>query len=260
MATVPSAYIKDKEVNYEGEIFAILGEGCRVESFHFRPPSLGVWALWEILDSPVIHGDENATSGDWLRLLWINDVRKDAVSKIAKWCGNGRPTAYVDGDWCELDEAVIRWASSQPFDILSDEGFLVDVAEQVALSHTGYETIPATGESSGQYLFAGEAFGSMIGQSLAHSDALIWETPMTLHGHVAARRAKANGEKGVGRPKDPEDIKLQLKLANEREARGELHEWQELEPLAFPLSSEQCKHPNLIARFEALCDKAKGKS
>jgi hypothetical protein len=255
MAHVPSVYIKDKEVNYEREIFAILGEGFRVGSFHFRPPCLGVWALWEILDSPVIHGSDDALVGDYLRMLWINDVRQAAVPVLSRWCEAGKPGP---NDTCELNESVIKWANDLPSEV-TDASCMFKVAEQLALCYTGYETIPSSGDASGQYLFAGESFGAICASGVEHAETMIWHTPMTLHGHVTASRANAAGAKGVGRPKDPDDIKLQLKLANEREARGELHEWQEKQPLAFPLSAEQCKHPNLVARFESLCEKAKGK-
>jgi hypothetical protein len=253
MANVPACYIKDKPVDYELEIFAMLGEGFRFGSYHFRPPCLGVWALWEILDSPVIHGSEDAVIGDYLRLLWINDVRQSAVGVVSRWFKAGKPAI---GEECELNETVIQWATNLPDGVVEPEN-MIEIASQLQICYSGYETIPASGGGGGPWIFAGEAFGRICGDSVEHADTLIWHTPMVLHGHVVAQKCAASGNKDIGRPKDPDDIKLQLKLANEREERGELHEWQELDPMAFPLSAAQCKHPNLVARYEALIESKK---
>ena len=254
MAEVPTAYVKDKVVDYEGEIFAMLGEGVRIGDYHFRPPSLGVWALWEIIDSPIIHGEEDATIGDFLRLLWINHARRDAVPVVREWLEVGKPKV---GEWCLMDNEVNQWGGATLPNEITDDVVRLEIIHQIPLCYTGYETIPSMGEAPNQWLFAGEAFGAICAQNTAEYDTLIWEVPMTLHGHITAFRAKQNGTKGIGRPKDEEDIKLQLKLANEREKEGKLHPWQEIDPLAFGLSAEQCKHPQLVSRFEGLIKQAK---
>lgn len=249
MAEVPTVYVKDKPVNYEGEIFAMLGEGVRVGEYHFRPPSLGVWALWEILDSPIIHGSEDATHGDYLRLLWVNDVRRDAAPIVAEWVAVEKPDV---GTWCILDEVVEEWANKTLTKEVLGEDVRDEIISQLPLCYTGYETMPKSDGTTGPWLFAGEAFGAICSTAPADSDALIWDTPMTLHGHMTAHRAACNGVKGVARPKDEDDIKEQLRLANEREKKGELHPWQIEDPLAFPLTSVQCEFPATIARFEEL--------
>jgi hypothetical protein len=260
MAEIPTAYVKDKPVDYESEIFALLGEGVRVGDYHFAPPSLGVWALWELLDSPIIHGSEDASYGDFLRLLWVNTVRRAAVPHVREWVDVGKPKV---GEWSAMDTEVASWAAlTLPDEATLDELARLEIIAQIPLCYTGYETIPSTGESTGEWLFAGEAFGAICSQSPAEFDTLIWDVPMTLNGHITAYRAKFNGTKGVSRPKDPEDIVLQLELANEREAKGELHPWQEIDPLnpVFGLTAKQCEFPATVARFEALMKQAKKKA
>lgn len=249
MAQVPTACVKDKPVNYEGEILAMLGEGVRVGGYHFRPPSLGVWALWEILDSPIIHSSEDATMGDYLRLLWVNAVRRDAVPVISEWVAVEKPKV---GTFCVLDDIVEEWAKVYLVDEVLGEDVRNEIISQLPLCYTGYETMPSTGGSAGMWLFAGEAFGAICSESPAQCDTLIWDTPMTLHGHMTAHRAACNGVKGVGRPKDEEDIKEQLKLANEREMKGKLHPWQIEDPVAFPLTAKQCEFPATVMKYETL--------
>jgi len=249
MAEVPSVYIKDKPVDYEGEILAMLGEGVRVGDFHFRPPSLGVWALWEVLDSPIIHGSDDATTGDYLRLLWVNHTRSHAVKTVAEWVREGKPPV---GENCKLDEVVMSWSERHvSVDVINGEGMDLIIA-QLPLCYTGYETLPKSEGTTGPWLFAGEAFGAICAQSPADHHCLIWDVPMTLHGHATAHRAACNGAKGIARPKDEEDIKEQLMLANKREKNGELHPWQIDEPIAFPLSAVQCEFPATVARYEEL--------
>jgi hypothetical protein len=258
MAEVPTAYVKDKPVDYESEIFAMLGEGVRVGDYHFAPPSLGVWALWEIIDSPIVHGSEEAIVGDFLRLMWINHARRDAVPLVREWVSVGKPKA---GEWCLMDVEVLSWAGTLPPELyesgeISDE-CKYEILAQLPLCYTGYETIPGKDASAAMWLFAGEAFGAICAKDAVEYDGLIWDVPMTLHGHITAFNAKMNGTKGVGRPKDEEDIKEQLRLANEREENGEIHPWQEIDPLSFGLSARQCEHSNLVARFEDMVRRAK---
>jgi len=263
-ARVPGFVIRDKAVDYDREILAIMGEGYRVGSWHFRPPSLGVWSLWEIIDSPIIKGDPDACLGDFWRLLWINDLRQSAVRYVADWVAGGKPAlpkAEGMAGWkkaCEMDRAVIRYAmDSIPAGVLSLDG-MAAIRGQVELCYSGYEMLPGGGGCNRKYLFAGEAYGAVCSHSVAAHEELIWNTPMCLLGHVAAHNAVVNGVKGVGRPKDREDTKLQIRLANEAEARGELHQWQRDYPDTFPPSPTQCKFPGLLAEFEAIL-KAKGK-
>jgi hypothetical protein len=263
MAEIPQCYVKDKPVDYEREILAILGEGVRVDSWHFLPPSLGVWSLWEILDSPIIHGSEDATQGDYLRLLWVNAVRRDAVEHVALWTEVGKPKPG-ECEVCELDDEVVKWAESfLPPEALS-EAVRDEVLAQLPLCYTGYERIPSTGGNTGPWLFAGEAYGAICGSSTADYDTLIWDTPMALHGHVTAHMAASNGAKDIARPKDEEHIKEMLAETNEREKRGELHPWQIEDPRGvigtnLGLSAEQCKHPECVDRFEQLLANAKDK-
>jgi hypothetical protein len=255
-ARVPGFAVKDKEIDYDREILSILGHGVCRKGWTFAPPSLGVWSLWEIIDSPIIKGDANACIGDYWRLLFINHARRDAVSLVAGWIDAGKPNPPQGDDgliaWkdaTDLDRAVIKWASKmESVDLMSAFG---EVRRQVELCFSGYEMIPSAGNGSGKYLFAGEAYGHVCSADPADYDRLIWDVPLVLIGHVTAQNAVKNGCK-CARPKDKEDMKLQLALANEREARGELHQWQRDNPEAFQLSSVQLRFPALVEEFTAL--------
>lgn len=256
LARVPGFAIADKAIDYDREILSMLGHGVERDGWSFAPPSLGVWSLWEIIDSPIIKGDDSACIGDYWRLLWINHARRDAVKLVADWLDAGKPAPPQGDDglvaWqkaSEFDKAVIQWASKlESVDLMSAFG---EIKKQVELCFSGYEMIPSSGSGSGKYLFAGEAYGAVCMIDPAQYDRMIWDIPLVLLGHVTAQQAVRNGTK-CARPKDKADAKLQISLANEREARGELHSWQRDNPEAFQLSAVQLKFPALVEEFTNL--------
>jgi hypothetical protein len=270
MACIPPAYCKDKAVDYDREIFSILGNGYRSGCFHFAPPSLGVWSLWEIIDSPLIKDYSTASVGDFFRLCYINHARREAVALVSQWVDDGKPglpDGHGIGAWrsaCSLDRAAIKYSRTIPRDVMTDAG-QAQIIKQIDLCGSGYDMFPSNGEApSRHYLFAGEAYGSICYHDIVNHDRLIWDVPMSLVGHVAAHSAIVNGAKGICRPKDKQDILLQFKMANERENRGELHPWQIERPLecdgtVHGLSRIQKNHPQCVAQWETLLSEAKAK-
>ena len=117
------------------------------------------------------------------------------------------------------------------------------------------------------YLFGAETIAavSMVSGVLnIPYTEVIWNVPLCLVGHIAACEAKRNGVKSVTRPKDDADVRLQLKLANERESKGELHPWQTFEPENYPLLAKQIKaRPEIEKEYFSLLEarlKSKGAS
>jgi hypothetical protein len=258
VASVPDICIKDKPVDYDREILSILGHGYKVGDYHFRPPSLGVWSLWEILDSPVIKDIENATLGDYWLFLYVNHARKDCVDHIAEWLDAGKPNINEDIPFiqrCRLHREVFKFANKLP-SVTVD--FLAGVHKQLSICFQGFEMLPDSGPSlhNVYYIYAGEAYGSLFATNSGNADTLIWEYPISLIGHIyAAKYSQASG-KGISRPKDKEDMQKVFTEADEREAKGELHDWQIKAPLAFPLSPVQCQFPELIKQYQQLKDEA----
>jgi hypothetical protein len=250
MVHVPVRCVKDKHVDYDREIFCLLGHGVQIKDWHFQPPSLGVWALWEIVDNAIIHGDPAATMGDLWRLLWINDARRDAVPVVAQWVADGKPgigTSLKTQHMLDIKAGYHR-DKVLPSGILNPD-VQASIYACIALSMSGYEMIPG-GASTSEYLFGGEMFGYVCRTSITNADEVIWDVPMTLLGHVAANQAQYDGAKGIGRPKDLDDLKIQMESARERERTGKLHPWQKAEPEYYPLTPEQSNFPKCVAAWE----------
>lgn len=260
-SVVPGAYIQQEDYHGDKEIFACLDVPLTVGSYEVRPPCLGVWSLLESFKCPFVMEFGNGMDIiHCFRALYINEHRESIAKDVYKWVYGGKDEFDIKDDttWAEFDEDVLRWAGSLPFD-LNDSELWWEIRMFFDLSFNGYAMIPPGGGGS-SFLFGAEAMGSVIA-SLGNSfnvpvRELIWGVPMILLGHSTAASAKANGVKGVSRPKSKADIRKQLILAAARDFKGELHPWQINEPLKRCLNANQQKHPKLVKQFERLRQQA----
>jgi hypothetical protein len=259
---VPARYIKNKEVDFDGEIFACMNLPFCIAGLEIRPPAIGVFSLLEVIDSLFIKDFAKSDAMDFCRALYIAHCRKAAAEDVRGWIKQGGRENFRVKDpnvWIDWDRKVAKFAdeinisSLSPADIAAFKNFLTEN------TFNGYDMIPDSGQSEWMpYLFGAETIASlMLTCGAAGIDEVIWEIPLCLVGHMAACTAKRNGIKGVARPQDETDMKLQFKLAYERESKGELHPWQIAEPENpnFELSEAQIKaRPEIKAEHIALLE------
>ena len=255
MASVPRHYIKFKDIDFEGEIFSCLNLPRTIAGFTFTPPSLGVFALLEVIDSKIVSDFKGATLMDLFRAAHICIHRKQCASAVRDW-HTGKGSERFNGimaEWHQWDRDVLEYFKNANFK-LSD---MVDFHDYLmGTTFDGYEMIPDSGASEYKpFLFGAESISAVLRnmQGLGFSyDEIMWDVPLCMVGFISASNCIEKGAKGVARPKDKEDIKLQLKLANERELKGELHLWQIREPQFYRPSEVQKKANPDIARLHNL--------
>jgi len=250
MAQVPARFVADLPVHWEEEALACLGQPIRWAGLTVPPITLGTMALLEFLDSPFVAAPLECRAVDYLRAVYVFRARQQATIDVLDWIDDGKPATPGSN---ALDRHAANLACQMQTATMADHARL---RRWYAAAFAGYQMIPPSNEPSGLWLFGGPTLGSSVahaGECLGVTwDELLWSTPLCLLGFTVAALAKSNGAKGVSRPKDPTDIKRQLRLANEREAAGQLHPWQEREPELYPLTTEQKKHPAAIARHALL--------
>jgi hypothetical protein len=242
MASVPAHYIKNKHVDYDGEIFACMNLPIEVSRIRISPPPFGVFSLLEVIDSKFIKDFKNSDAMDFVKALYIAAKGKHCAAEVMEWvyAGGKQSVDHAKREtWLEWDKEVSKFADHYKIgemnvaDIPRFRKFLIDNA------FSGYDMIPEQGGGEFMpYLFGAETMASVV--AVAGYDA-IWNMPLCMVGHIAAAKARSNGVKGVARPKDQDDIKKQLKDADERELKGELHPWQIKEPDMYGLSADQIK-------------------
>ena len=242
MASVPARYIKDKVVDYDGEIFACLNLPLEMAGLKIRPPSFLVFSLLETVDSLFIKDFSKCDAMDICRALYIAVHVENCAGDVKAWIEAGGKTKFKadkPDTWLAWDKKISDWADENKLEKLALSDFVNFRNFLIANSFTGYEMIPDTGGGSYMpYLFGAETMASVV---ITAGYEAIWKMPMCLVGHMAACKARSNGVKGIDRPKDEQDIKLQLKLACERETKGELHPWQIKEPDQYGPTEEQIK-------------------
>ena len=279
MAHVPAQYIKYKKVDFDSEIFSCLNlpfyiggyslgiwhwlfKDCRPLPLEINPPSIGVFALLEVIDSKFIKDGANSDAIDFIRALYISYYGRETALEVREWVQSGGKDKFKFEDkstWLPWDFKLSLFSDKIHAEKISVEEIVNFRAFLIENTFNGYEMIPDSGQGTYlPYLFGAETLASvsmLAGKLNIPYEDVIWNVPLCLCGHIAACEAKRNGVKGVERPKDKEDIKLQFKLANEREARGELHPWQIAEPdnANFALSEKQIQaRPEIKKEFTAI--------
>lgn len=279
MAHVPGRYIKYKKIDYDSEIFACLNlpfyvGGYSLGMWHWlfknyrplpleiQPPSIGVFSLLEIIDSKFIKDNAKSNAMDFIRALYIAYYGKNTALEVREWVQTGGKDKFSFNDrstWLKWDYKLALFSDKIHADKISVDEISAFRKFLIENTFAGYEMIPDSGGGSYlPYLFGAETLASvstLAGKLDIPYEEIIWNVPLCLCGHISACEAKRNGVKGVERPKDKADIKLQFKLANEREKAGELHPWQIAEPdnANFALSEMQMKaRPEIKKEFTAI--------
>ena len=108
---------------------------------------------------------------------------------------------------------------------------------------SGFDMMPRSGGSTGLFIYGAETIASnafVCCDKLNKSfDEVMWETPLTLVGHINAINAMSLGVNGVGRRKDEDHLKYLFKRCKEWDKQDKMYPWQWLEPDTYPLASYQ---------------------
>ena len=202
-----------------------------------------------MLDNDFVIGRPGATTESVAVCLYVLSETSAAAEAIHEAeAYDGAPPKTL------LDAAAMAWLGER----LARPPSVAEIAvlhRWIGSALSGYQMIPDSGgKGGGLYLFGAPTIGSTIaglaGALGGDAYALVWEVPLCLAGHVLAGRAAANGVKGVGRPKDRDDIRRQIADAKSREERGELHPWQRTAPSDYPLSPRQAENLETAAQYQ----------
>jgi hypothetical protein len=204
---IPAHLIKKEKVDLENEALSALGASVAVGSTLISQPlCLGVMSMLEIMDNALIKmlftGDVelDPQSHDLHTVFYLNHHRKDALEDVREWF-RGKP--YSENN-SSLDKKISAFAKQ--FKLKDTD--LTYVQEMLHRSSLGFKMIPGKGGS--EMIYGAETIAGMsyqCSQKLNISaDAVIWETPLTLIGHIVALSAIENGTKNVERPHDLEHL------------------------------------------------------
>jgi hypothetical protein len=229
MASVPDRFIREKEIDYNGEILSSLGCGLVAGEKRLKPFTIGVLSLLEVLDNRLLKGDKDADWFDYGVIYYVNDKRKGCIEEVAD---------YSRGLTTPLRESVEKHIKREKLSLL----WMDKVSETLEHAFYGFEMLPKSG-GTGKYLFGSDTIANVCFVAceklgVTYEEA-IWEVPLTLIGHTVAVNAQYNGLKGVGRRKDEDQLKYIFKKCKEWDKENKLYPWQWLEPQFYPLEPYQ---------------------
>lgn len=251
---IPENFIKLEKWDTDLELYSCFDIPLPVGDFPLRPFSIGVMALLETIDSDFIKNPDKADWFDLIRVLYINEHRDKCPGKVWQWIEAGGIENTIDLDNVDSllpwDLELLIWGSANfPPELYTDKNLNLIYAS-VGAGFNGFRMIPGTKTKTG-ILYGAETIGSMIvGASQCLScdyREILWDVPMAILGHAFAQYTRQNGE-SISRPPDVKDGRKQMKLAREREERGELHPWQILcpDPTNAPTELQVSVHEGII--------------
>ena len=211
VVAVEAAQCRKADIDYVAEMISFLGIERRFHSIVLAPPTLGVFALWELVDSQFFRDPWGCEFNELARAVWICKEREHAAHAVERF-------VYLD-DPCLLDEGADQIIRSGGEELISN------LAELVTFLHSspweGFRMIPPGQEDEpSPFIFDGEKLGNlcaMAAEAGLSPFETLWRTPMTQLGHLAAAIAKRAGTKGVERPYDESDIIRLLEAAKHKE-------------------------------------------
>lgn len=195
-------------VDYVAEMFAFLNVRRTFGRVALPPPTLGVFALWELADCQFFRDPWGCSFNELGRALWICKERQNAAQAVER-------LVYAD------DTAAIDRGAEQVL-ITGGEDLVNNLPELITYIHTspweGFRMIPTEGneEEPAQFLFDGAKLGmlcAMGAEAGASPFQILWEISLTQLGHFAAAIGKRTGTEGIERPYDHEDVVSRMKAA-----------------------------------------------
>lgn len=243
---VPRHYVPLAQVDYDGEVRALMGCGLFIDDFEIKPPTLGTFSLFELVENDFF---VNPTKCNVLE-MFIAVYIVNHGTKCKHLCNKRQKYHLLELAMAHIGDnadALIKNAANI-FNFIAVQPF------------TGFDLMPRSGgKNSKAFIFDAEYIATVLSYVCMTSnntpDYVLWQMPMTMAGHIYAARSKYEGIKNIGRKDDAQVLDQIMRESMDRELRGELHPWQVNDPLnpLYQLSKEQVNaRPAVIDEFEAL--------
>ena len=218
-AIVPAKWIRKRELLFWMEELQCVNAPASFGNLLLPPPTLGTYILLELSGNNFFANPRTAGIAEAARAVAILLDGRAALPAV---------TAMIRDDFAPINKLMHRVVDDH-------KQALVDHYEEIAawlrdVPWYGFDMMPSGGDGESEpYLFSGSMVGAVVymarnrlGCSVGEA---VWQIPVCLIGHLQAAPRHAEGET-LRRPDDPADIREQLRLARERNEKGEPHPWE----------------------------------
>ena len=217
-AIVPAKWIRKRELHYWMEELQCINAPASFGSLLLPPPTLGTYILLELSGNSFFANPRTAGVAEAARAVAILQDGRAALPAVM---------AMIRDDFDPINALMRRVVEAH-------KEALVDHYDDIAawireVPYYGFDMIPPSADAEHEpFLFSGSTIGAVVSLARerlgANVGEALWNIPVCLIGHMQAAFRKAEGD-SVRRPDDREDIREQLRLARERNERGEPHPW-----------------------------------
>jgi len=291
---IPASIVPRAYVNYDAEVRACLGLPLvLLDGFEIPPFTAGRLMAWEVISTPFfLHSDtcdpldaaaaivlatcDPAQIPDLLTEdRALAEQRTAEVEASASRSASGDPSADRDDPataeveasasslpglraYPKLYKAAADWLLAHGAALASDyqricEWLLVTPATGFLMRNQDHPSAPREWWFEGS--FAGGVLAPACRMLGVSYNELLWYVPMCVVGHAVAQHDASVGVKGIERPPDRAALDRMMQEAEKRERRGELHPWQYLDPINYPLTPTQAEaNPDLIGQFQDIVE------
>ena len=291
---IPAGIVPRAYVNYDAEARAVLGLPLVLsDGFEIPPFTAGRLIAWEIVSTPFfLHSDtcdpldaaaaivlatcDPAQIPDLLmESRALAEQRTAEVETPASREASGEPSAERNAPvTSEVEASASSLPDLRAYPALKKKAADWLLAHGAALA-ADYQRIvewllvtPATGflmrdqgkpAAQREWWFDGTFAGGVLAPACrmlgVSFNEILWYIPLCVVGHAVAQHDAAVGVKGIERPPDRAALDRMMKEAEARERRGELHPWQYLDPINYPLTPTQAEaNPDLIGRWQDIVE------
>jgi len=252
---VPAALVPRAYVNYDAEVRACLGLPLMLsDGIQLPPMTAGRLMAWEVVSTPFfLHSDTcDPLDAAAAIVLASCDSKEIPALLVEATAANGLAKYPI------LKKRATEWLHAHYTALAAD--YLRIVEWLVVTPATGFvmrDQSPRGAQR--EWWFCGEFVGGVLAPSCrmlgVSFDDLLWRVPLCAVGHAVAQHDASVGVKGIERPPDRAVLDRLMEEAEARERRGELHPWQRIDPINYPLTPTQsAANPALIGEWQDILE------
>lgn len=241
---IPVSLVPRASIDYDAEARQILGQDL-ILADGYRVPALTPARLiaLEIVSSPFFMHPESC------------DIVDAAATIVLVSCDRAMvPELTNDAD--ALLRTAGTWLAAHIDTLHADYARICSWILDVPFY--GFSMRPGAQSGRSKYfVFDGEFVGAVLAPAAkllaTPLDRILWDTPLCTIGHAIAQQDAALGVKGIERPPDLKALDRMMAEAEQREKSGQLHAWQYIDPVSYPLTDTQVNaNPALIPLFDQI--------
>lgn len=246
MIKIPSSLVPRSKIDYDAEARQIIGQDLILADGYRIPPLTPARLIaLELVSSPFFLHPESCDIVDAAAAIVLVSCERSMVPELT-----GDPDKFLSaaGAWLAAHIDALK------ADYLTICSWLLDVP------FYGFSMRPGSGTGRSKYfIFDGVFVGAVLAPAAklmsTPLDQILWSTPLCTVGHAIAQQDASLGVKGIERPPDLKALDRMMAEAEQREKSGQLHDWQYIDPVSYPLTDAQAQaNPALIGLFDQIRD------